>query len=85
MVRLYMLLFSVVLTQPLLALEIFQSTGQSKWTFFYSENKNWIVESVALDQNGWPKLESHEVFERLEQAQVHLGSEASLLTKARAG
>lgn len=68
------LLFVFHFSTPSFALEIYQR-GDSQWTHFYQEDKKWVVERISVDMDGWPKLESREVFFQPQPARIAIKSE----------
>lgn len=86
MVRLFALMFCLFFTQNLLAVEVYRnslSTHADRWTFFYGENKKWIIENVSLDAEGWPKLEDRAIYQNADQARVALTSAAAGKVRSR--
>jgi hypothetical protein len=74
-VRFVFSLLLILITRNSQALEVYRNSltaNADHWTFYYNEDKKWILESVALDSQGWPKLEKRSVFANETQARVML-------------
>lgn len=57
-------LFFLFFSQFSSALEVYtsaRSVHPTEWTFHYSENKKWVLETVALDNEGWPVLKKRQI------------------------
>jgi hypothetical protein len=79
LVRLFALITCLLFTQNSLAVEVYRnslSANAARWTFFYGEDKKWIIENVSLDAEGWPKLEDRSIYQHADQARAALTSAA---------
>lgn len=79
-----LLLLSFAQSSP--ALEVYRDSlnaAAERWTFFYNEDKKFILESISLDHDGWPQLDRRSVFDHEIQARIALTEAAQGKIRAR--